>query len=253
MQNVIVDTGRVYRRKNEDIKFYRRQNTHLVPHLMAEDEDGYPDVLDSWDNSPRKTMRPKARLRHERNYFGDRLNPIYRFLEKRLGQQWDAVYSEISAHTDMRSVMGEHLRLHLKWVVDEHPEIQEDGTYTGYWFYVHPDTGVLSRDSRKRKRKSYTPEITSIPVKKSPNEFYVLRKSDGLWFKVTQDVQVCVSSSLVTAGSYSYRIYEYNFKEAQLPKGIDRCPHLSGYVIRKVRSASKKDLKYIRKVLSFTQ
>jgi hypothetical protein len=53
--------------------------------------------------------------------YNDRLNPLRRFLEKRLGQSWDDVWSEICSVNDRRSVTGYHLRLHVAQMVETEP------------------------------------------------------------------------------------------------------------------------------------
>jgi hypothetical protein len=82
---------------------------------------------------------------------GDRLNPLRRFLEKRLGQSWNDVWSEICSVNDRRSVTGYHLRLHVEWMVETDPlsvaRIKDrllSSASRPKQFYVEPDSGKLA-------------------------------------------------------------------------------------------------------------
>lgn len=108
-------------------------------------------------------LQPKCegmRAPYMRNYQNKELNeylsPLYRFLQSRVGQPWNAVWSEISANIRSDNAVQQHVRDHVKmWVctatrLDEQGEIelldraygrQLDSTSTE--FYVHPVNGLL--------------------------------------------------------------------------------------------------------------
>jgi hypothetical protein len=46
---------------------------------------------------------------HEWRQFHDKLGPVYRFLESRVGRRWDDVRSEIARKFDIRTVAGRHI------------------------------------------------------------------------------------------------------------------------------------------------
>ena len=55
--------------------------------------------------------------------FADKLNPIYRFLDSRIGKPWDGVRSELFARFDTRTTPGRHvLHDHLLRDVSESPD-----------------------------------------------------------------------------------------------------------------------------------
>jgi hypothetical protein len=81
----------------------------------------------------------------------DRLAPLRRFLEKRLGQSWDDVWSEICSANDGRSVAGYHLRLHVVLMVETEPlsverikSQQPSMRSHPRQFYVEPSSGKLA-------------------------------------------------------------------------------------------------------------
>lgn len=61
------------------------------------------------------------RARHIHHYGGkelsDYLSPVYRYLEKNIGNKWDDVWSDICKSLKPKSMMSEHVRDHIKqWV-----------------------------------------------------------------------------------------------------------------------------------------
>lgn len=96
--------------------------------------------------------------RRYRDYkgFGDRLRPLWRYLDKQVGRLWVDVWSDICAHADARSIDGYHLRTHVKQSVRERPDgsdfrygyVDADGRPTGYtfrWRFWVDEKGVLRR------------------------------------------------------------------------------------------------------------
>lgn len=75
---------------------------------------------------------------------GDRLAPLYGFLEKSCGRQWDDVYSEICEHADPRSVRGYHLRQHVwSYVV---PNNYDVGHHRRYGPFFVDEDGTLQKE-----------------------------------------------------------------------------------------------------------
>jgi hypothetical protein len=79
--------------------------------------------------------------------FGDRLSPLFRWLESNCGRPWDDVYSEFCAVTDRRSIRGHHLWTHLDGYVDWG---QSHLPYKSSWFYVN-DEGLLTQRKNRRR------------------------------------------------------------------------------------------------------
>lgn len=113
----------------------------IHPNIFDPDQDyGYPSRVSF------------SRYRHHYFYkeFSDNDNPLRRYLQKQVGRPWDAVYSEICAVADRRSLSGYHLLQHVGfevelncWVCDgevyDHPSLP----HKPRGLYVHPDTGLL--------------------------------------------------------------------------------------------------------------
>lgn len=118
-----------------------------------------------------------------------------RFLESRVGQHWDDVYSEICKLFDTRSSIGDEFRRMIKWNVELECYIEDGVVYEGRnWhrrthreptgLYVHPITGILGDGSRNKKKispwlipRSDERDIDTISV---ADMWY--QKENGAWF-----------------------------------------------------------------------
>lgn len=101
----------------------------------------------------------------------ENLAPLRRFLMRRVGQPWDAVRSEICARIAPRSAVQQHVLVHVREMVEEHPVFFDGRPYhpggrgsgreayqaIGYsrWrgFYVCPVTRTLRVGPSPRKRR----------------------------------------------------------------------------------------------------
>src|SRR5262245_30944960 len=131
--------------------------------------------------------RKQTRSRYDEvKHFSDLIGPLQRFLRSNVGRPWDDVYSEMKRSLDSRKVTGQHIFDHVKWEVELHPVIGEDGKiYESYphcrkrrllqGLYVDPRTGLLCRADREEFTPP--PEITYIPH----TEFSGNLKIDGIW------------------------------------------------------------------------
>jgi hypothetical protein len=75
---------------------------------------------------------------------------LFHWIESKVGQPWNNVYSELCSLADMRSKVGQTLRGQIGWTVEINVFIGDDdkaySQKTGYPvrnFYVHPKTGIL--------------------------------------------------------------------------------------------------------------
>lgn len=97
--------------------------------------------------------------------FDDKLNPIYRFLDSRIGQPWDDVRSELFSKFDARTTPGRHvLHDHLLRDVSESP----DGQSYRYGFrfqsrYYRDAEGVLRSGSEWHGRSWQPVWKKSVP------------------------------------------------------------------------------------------
>jgi hypothetical protein len=95
--------------------------------------------LESWDEEPDARRVPVIVSQ------SDKLSPIYRFLEARVGESWDDTRSELFSRFDIRTTPGRHVLFdHLLKDVRENPEPNANRYYGGR-FYRDRD-GVLRRD-----------------------------------------------------------------------------------------------------------
>src|SRR5262249_38041005 len=89
----------------------------------------------------------------------DHLGPLRKFLGRRVGRPWDAVYGEICAVVDGRSTVQQHVLIHVfSYVIIDTKMV--DGVVCGPSyrsvltplrdlpdpFYVHPESGLLCRN-----------------------------------------------------------------------------------------------------------
>jgi hypothetical protein len=134
MKNVIIDTGR---RGGYPRSRHRRDLTseHRPPLLQE-----------------------RMRIVTDGKAQGDRLAPLRRFLRAQVGRPWAKVWSEICDQADARTVLGFHLRAHVKFyvdlgcTVDEHGVVWHSPEHYHQPFWVDPRNGLL----RRRHRPSVT-------------------------------------------------------------------------------------------------
>lgn len=100
-----------------------------------------PDLADELVVDPR-TM--------EYREFADKLNPVYRWLEKQVGRQWNDVFSEVKARFPARSLAGRHIVGHIESYISKE---WHEHDYRGD-LVVGVD-GVLRRNEDRRRRHYY--------------------------------------------------------------------------------------------------
>lgn len=71
----------------------------------------------------------------------DHLRPLERWLRSRIGQDWDALWSEACQVADRRSLSGWHLRQHIDVLVETERRLIQEPGFRG--FYVDPCSGKL--------------------------------------------------------------------------------------------------------------
>ncbi len=132
------------------------------------------------------------------------LRPLKRFIAANVGRCWDDVYSELRA-----SLHGKASYLvlrYLHWVVERKAVLNKDGVacYAFSWrsrdelcpinassFYVHPETGVLSRGSVNVKPRRKEPRIRDYEARSASQSTFeavgiirgdVYIKDAGIWY-----------------------------------------------------------------------
>ncbi|GEM_PF-862854 len=143
------------------------------------------------------------KIRKRTKHFSDHLGPLRRWLYSKIGQPWDAVYKELCQQIETKTLIGQHLLVHV-WqflerdveLIDEVPYNKKRYSYSerrqlGYWrdqLYVHPDTGIVCLAKRKpnkdiKKRHNKRDDLVVI------DPYHQYRKLDDLWYLVTlQDI-----------------------------------------------------------------
>ena len=71
----------------------------------------------------------------------DHLRPLERWLHSRIGQDWDALWSEVCQVADRRTLLGWHLRDHLAMLVETECRLIQMAGFRG--FYVDPSSHEL--------------------------------------------------------------------------------------------------------------
>jgi len=123
--------------------------------------------------------------------FSDLIGPLQRFLCSNVGRRWDDVYSEMKQTLDSRKVTGQHIFDHVKWEVELHPVIGEDGKiyerYPHYrerqllrGLYVDPRTGLLCRGERIRRKQRKEETGHALRISIDCNMDYI--NQNGIWY-----------------------------------------------------------------------
>lgn len=142
----IIEGGRISHNKWERRNSSRVERVNERAFLKKIVHD--PELVDRTVHEKRQKVRKE---------FGDKLSPIYRWLDSRIGRPWDEVYSEIKSKFDVRTIAGQHVIYdHLLASVDRGETYSRFGSYYGY--YVDPE-GVLRYEvpSWRRHRRTGTP------------------------------------------------------------------------------------------------
>lgn len=160
MKEVIVETAR------SGGDFYRNQG-----HKPLRDSEGFPDL----------PSHEKMRYRKDKTQ-GDKLRPLRAFLESKVGQQWDDVFSEICEVNDKRSMLGFHLLTHLQQYVQA-PGLNNKHHYFSPHFFQDSD-GTLqkAKDNRPWHLRS-AKDALEKPIETFPLEDgWCYQKEKGNWY-----------------------------------------------------------------------
>ena len=151
--------------KNDEVLYRRRERI---------DED--------YDGPTRTSMRPKdPRGRWtERKMLNEYLNPLYRFLEKRVGRNWDRVYSEIRQNNRPGSAVGEHIFQHLF----DYVRVKTTDVSEGYYADFFVDKRGILRRSPPRYDARWSPRPPPDSWRSTDDELvWYVRRDDGCWFE----------------------------------------------------------------------
>jgi hypothetical protein len=135
----------------------------------------------------------------DKKQVNENLNPLRRFLQSRIGQPWDKVYSEIMSRLNLNNAVQYHVWQHLIQLGEVETKTYTEGntvmaaglggpqsmttSYGREEFYVDPKNGTLRQTKLKssKYRRDTTPSNESYYDPKQPLTQY--HKVDGIWFE----------------------------------------------------------------------
>lgn len=141
---------------------------------------------------------------HRMNWGGKELNenlaPLRRFLHSRVGQKWDAVYSEISENLRVSSTVQAHVRDHVTDFVAVNCSMRDGEVWVhGYGvrtlqssrdeMYVDPEDGVLKLNPHymswnQIRRNQDAAHKAGMEANQRCVAGVELRKHKGIWYEV---------------------------------------------------------------------
>jgi hypothetical protein len=136
------------------------------------------------------------KVRNRTKYLSENLTPLRRFLQSKVGQNWDETYRDLCAQIDPSTMVGQHVLQHLWQFVERHVEMVDDRPirklyyarmggplYSNYWtqYYIHPESQLLLMAPTEPQ------EITSstAPVVIVVDDNHHYRSLDGIWYLLT--------------------------------------------------------------------
>ncbi len=140
------------------------------------DDDGFPDL----------PAHERMRYRKDKSQ-GDKLGPLYSFLESRIGQQWDDVFSEICEVNDKRSMLGFHLLTHLAQYVQA-PGLKNSRYFNADFFEDFDGTLQRAKNNRPWIRQNVEAELKEPIVSFPAADGWRFEKVDGQWYRVKEEV-----------------------------------------------------------------
>jgi hypothetical protein len=156
------------------------------------------------DDQPSKEGMRKPYLRGYNNKeLNENLAPLLRFLNSRVGQLWDSVYSEICENIQVTNTVQEHIRVHVKQFVETATSVDKDGNIWVHGYvprplteaqhtklYVDPVTNKLCVNSHyrnlaamRREREAARQQKLEETERSLPSGIE-LRKAQGIWYQV---------------------------------------------------------------------
>lgn len=120
------------------------------------------------EDFPKKQSMKKAHT--DRKYLNENLAPLKKFLNSKVGQNWNSVWSEICEHLKLTSAVQKHVRdhvfdfVHKDVVIDDKGVVKYKSAYYGGYaeirhqaLYVDPKTNCLKKYKRKETKVKQDP------------------------------------------------------------------------------------------------
>lgn len=177
---------------------------HLKLHDDKYDVEDSDDLFTGVGSGHREPM--KLRYGYETKSFNENLNPLKGFIRSRLGKKWDKVYSEICEVFDKRSVINQHILIHLFQYVELDVHVGNDRKLYVFnpnstdrydlldeastEYYVDPRDGILKYNHkrityRQQRRRSLDEHAKKEAAKRRViDEMLEVQQEDGIWYEV---------------------------------------------------------------------
>jgi hypothetical protein len=232
-------------------------------HLKLFDDKYYDDDFDEpfagVGSGHRESM--KRRYGYDTKSFNENLNPLLGFIRGSLGKKWDKVYSEVCEVFDKRSVINQHILLHLFQYVELDMHVGKDGklyvfdTYSpnrynpleksSTEYYVDPRDGILKYNHkrltyRQERRQQLEEHAKKEAAKRRViNEMLELHQEDGIWYEVEYVLPERWARTELDANGKERIVYYSQYVRDASPVEVDISKRVRG----KQRQLNHKELK----------
>lgn len=142
--------------------------------------------------------------RHRSKGLNENLSPLYRFLHKSVGRNWNSVHAEVCERLSAGNVVQQHVLQHLTDQVAVHTIMRNGEIWvtnlswgggralkdSGYPLYVHPVSGMLLENRAYTHRKKLRKQRRQgVAARASQDCRHIapgvqLQRLNGVWFKV---------------------------------------------------------------------
>lgn len=137
----------------------------------------------------------KSRIGFDNKHTSGLYGPIRKFLQSKVGQRWDSVWSEVCKNSkdELGSVLRERVLnvVAVRCTIDEDGEFLIDGRrWVHYDFYVYPETNILTKSVNKPRR--YPAPNLNSHAKRPSGKIYTM---DGMEYYCSEDIWYRVRSA----------------------------------------------------------
>lgn len=215
---------------------------------------------DLWFDEPAANESMRRRHGYGRKSLNENLNPLQSFLQSRIGQPWNDVYSELREHLDSGSAVKMHVIEHLDNFVEKNTAVVDGvvGYHTTHMWkngrrgagfepivecysdlYVHPISLKLARVPKKSGvvRIVKSREVVAIDA------MHQYRMVGGIWYWVR--LEKWIQNPRLVADLATDAVYRTigSYDRARRYGSADLCA-------AEKRQAGRKELRHIAKLLA---
>lgn len=115
LETTVVDGGNRAKDVRIERRKYNRGERHAIRARLAT-----MTKMGEWDDDP----KPYSTSRYYVRDFQCRIIPLYRWLDRQAGRNWDEIYSDLCRNFDRRTWAWHHLRGHLRYAVESWSEFE---------------------------------------------------------------------------------------------------------------------------------